>query len=138
MTHGEITRYRDRLYRSTSSIVWPTFSFELFGTTERSNPYRLSIKKSDQVGSYGPDSVWSSWPHSDKRRDSLLQVLDKTENRLDTVVKLLREAEIKMYEKALDSTLEKVLANVVILLGICLATALALWTSFQTTNATVT
>ena len=62
--------------------------------------------------------------------------MDKTESKFDKFVKPIREAEIKAYEKATDSALEKAFANVAFLLGICLATALAPWTSTQTIDAT--
>ncbi|KAF7512843.1 hypothetical protein GJ744_011946 [Endocarpon pusillum] len=101
-----------------SRIKWASFKVELLGITERLNTYASLPKELDQVGL------------------GLLEEQDKTESKLNEFVKLLREAEIKAYEKSTDSALEKVLANIAILLGICLATALAPWTSVQKFDAT--
>ena len=127
--------YKDHLDKTASNIVWTSFNFDLFGTTERSSTYRLPLKDTDQIqdstsGAYRPSLA------DDQRRGFLLIARDKIESKLDKFIKPLREAEIKAYEKAVDSTLEKTLANVVVLFGICLATALAPWTSVQTFNAT--
>lgn len=118
------------------SMVWRTFHFELFGTTECSDTYRALIEKSDKIGSKGADGLFQLWSDDDKRRKTCLKAQDKTESEFDKFVKPPREAEIKAYEKATESALEKALANIVILLGVCLATALAPWTSFQKINAT--
>jgi len=107
----------------------------LFGITERSNTYRLPLKKDDQIGSMEAGAL-VMLPVGDETRESYLIPRDMTESKFDKFVKPLREAEIKAYEKAIDSTLEKTLANVAVLLSICLATALAPWTSVQTFNAT--
>ncbi|KAL9041345.1 MAG: hypothetical protein Q9214_004145 [Letrouitia sp. 1 TL-2023] len=118
------------------SMVWRTFHFELFGTTECSDTYRALTEESDTIGSKGADGLFQLWSDDDKRRKTCLKAQDKTESEFDKFVKPPREAEIKVYEKATESTLEKALANVVILLGICLSTALAPWTSFQKITAT--
>ena len=65
-----------------------------------------------------------------------MERIDTENSEFDKSLKPLLEAEIKLYEKAADSGLEKLLANVANLLGIRFATALAPWTSFQTFNAT--
>ncbi|KAL9615995.1 MAG: hypothetical protein Q9160_009082 [Pyrenula sp. 1 TL-2023] len=77
-----------------------------------------------------------AWTLQQHQTNIYLKASDKTESKLDEFLKPLREAEVKAFEKALDSVLEKSLANVAVLLGICLATALAPWTSIQTSNAT--
>ena len=115
--------YRLHIFDPAKSSLkrdWRSLNFELFGTMERSNTYQKLF----------PFVV------NGKRMESCLKAQDKTESKFDKFVKPLREAEIKVYEKATDSVLEKTLANIAVLLGICLATALAPWTSFQTTNAT--
>ncbi|KAI6081866.1 hypothetical protein F4821DRAFT_248397 [Hypoxylon rubiginosum] len=61
---------------------------------------------------------------------------DKTECQFDKSAKPLREAEIKAYEKSTESVLERTLANVAVLIGICLSTALAPWTSSRTSDPT--
>ena len=102
---------------------------ELFGSTKHSDIYR-SFRR------WGSDRFASEGSKDDKRRDSQFQPQGKVESKFDDFIKPIREAEVKAYEKATDAALEKVLANVAVLLGICLATALAPWTSTQTINAT--
>ncbi|KAL9612773.1 MAG: hypothetical protein Q9167_002658 [Letrouitia subvulpina] len=130
-----VLRYRDRLLTGASDIVWRSLNLELFGPTECLDTYRLLFESSDKIRSE-TNSGPSLWSDDDKRRESHLKAQDKTESKFDKFVKPLREAEIKAYEKALDLVLEKALANVAVLLGICLATALAPWTSVQKNNAT--
>ena len=115
--------WHHKLLRSTGMDL-ARYNFELFGTNEHSYTYHASGKRDEiQTGSrYKP---WSD-----------LVVQDKQESNFDKHVKPLREADIKAYEKATDSALEKTLANVAILLGICLATGLAPWTSISANNAT--
>ncbi|MCJ1465945.1 hypothetical protein MMC07_004564 [Pseudocyphellaria aurata] len=118
--------FRDVAGDAYENLSWTTFNFELFGATERSISYQLHNLSRDENGLWKPaDDTW---------RKSCLEPRDKTESKFDKLVKPLLEAEIKTYEKAADSVLEKALANVAVLLGICLATALAPWTS-QTINA---
>ena len=61
---------------------------------------------------------------------------DQNESKLDKYIKPIRDSEIKAYEKAVDSALEKTLVNVALLLGVSLASAMAPWTSAQASNAT--
>lgn len=119
MTDDLPLRYVYRL-QNQDDTVWTRFSLALFGTAERADTYRTVSPK----GASGSE-----------KRNARLERQDKKESEYDKSVKPLREAEIKLYEKAADSALEKILANVAILLGICFATALAPWTSFQTFNA---
>ena len=65
----------------------------------------------DEIRSTGPNGVNSLWPGDDERRDSHLKAQDKMESKLDKVIKPLSEAEIKVYEKAINTTLEKYLQN---------------------------
>jgi hypothetical protein len=133
--HPTDWKYKGRLDETVSDMVWRNLNLELFGITERSNTYRLPLKKDDQIGSMEAGAL-VMLPVGDETRESYLIPRDMTESKFDKFVKPLREAEIKAYEKAIDFTLEKTLANVAVLLSICLATALALWTSVQTFNAT--
>ena len=129
----------DRWDKTISEIVpvpWKVFNLKLFGATECSDTYHLLVEPSDNVDSVGKADRLSPWPDNDERCGIPLKAGSKTESEVDKVVNPQREAEIKAYEKAADSALEKILANIVVLLGICLATALAPWTSFRTTNAT--
>lgn len=127
--------YLDQPHTDMSDIVWTSFSLELFGTMELSDTYRV-LTEADQMGSGGNDKVISAQSADNRRRESHLKARDKTESTFDKFVKPLREAEIKAYEKATDAALEKALANVAVLLGICLATALAPWTSTHSIDAT--
>ena len=134
--------YRHHLHKvkgastmSASTMDWRSLNLELFGTMERSNTYRV-LEDSDRIGYWEADGVFSMLSVDDKRRQSNLKKRDKTESKFDKFIKPLRETEIKAYEKATDSALEKTLANVAVLLGICLATALAPWTSTQKIDAT--
>ena len=120
MTDGIPHRYVHRLEKEDDT-VWTRFSLTLFGPAERADTYG-TIPAKDVSGS--------------EKRNARLVRQDKKESEYDKSVKPLREAEVKLYEKYADSALEKILANVAILLGVCFATALAPWTSFQTYNAT--
>lgn len=75
------------------------------------------------------------WYH---RRDAPIWLLRKHhgESKFDKFMKPRREAELKSYEKATESALDKTLANVAVMIGICLAGALAPWTSPRTADAT--
>ncbi|CAF9915309.1 MAG: hypothetical protein HETSPECPRED_002359 [Heterodermia speciosa] len=117
-----------QLSSKAKKIVWTRFNLELFGTTERSDTYR-------RVRWYGVDKGKQSSPtrgSNSKIIACYLTPKSSVESDIDKYFKPLREAEIKVYEKATESALEKVLANVAILLGVCLATALAPWTSTRT------
>ena len=108
--------YREHLRPGLYDMIWRSFDFELFGRMELLDTYQDLTKGNNPIGSQ-------------------LRVRDKIECSFDKFVKPRREAETKAYEKATDSTLEKVLANVAGLLAICLATALAPWNSIQTISA---
>lgn len=156
--------YKDKRIFNTLE-VWISLDLELFGTTERSDTYRLPIRLDDVIEYYPkihdfeelPDGdprrrydglvelsredlirkyTVEKLPDGDPRREFNLITRDKTESKFEKLVKPLREAEIKAYEKSIDSTLEKTLANVAVLFSICVATALAPYTSVQTFNAT--
>ena len=109
---------RDYPVPDSTDIVWASFDSELFGTMERLDTYTHR-----KIAGNNPIM-------------SRLRAQDKVESKFDKFVKPIREAELKAYEKVTDSALEKVLANVAVLLGICLATALAPWNSAQTISAT--
>jgi hypothetical protein len=113
-----------------------SLNLQLFGTTERLDTYRVA-GGSDKMGSRMTNSGYSMLSSADNKRPGYyLKTRDKAESKFDKVVKPLRETEIKAYEKATDIVLEKVLANVAVLLGICLATALAPWTSIKKIDST--
>ena len=106
--------YLGHIQPGSNIMVWTSLDFELFGTTERSDTYQ--------------DEIIAGVPRA--------KAQDKIESKFDNFVKPIREAEVKAYEKATDAALEKTLANVAVLLAICLATALAPWNSAQTISAT--
>jgi len=121
--------------------IWTRLSLELFGTTERSEIYQLLLLDECEPNSQGTDKEKTLATLSPPDNDgwwSHLKAGVITSSMFDRFVKPLRDAELKAYEKATESALEKTLANVAVLLGICLATALAPWTSVQTFNATNT
>jgi hypothetical protein len=55
--------------------------------------------------------------------------LPTTKSTMEKFAKPLRESEIKTLEKATEAALDRVLSNVVLVLGICLANGLAPWSS---------
>lgn len=134
--HNKPLGYRDQLKPDSSQMFWTSFDFELFGTTEHAETYQNLTDGDDQIGSCDESNVFSEWSLNDKRRGSHLKAREKIESKFDNFVKPIREAEINAYEKATDSTLDRALANVAVLLTICLATAFAPWNSAQTTSAT--
>lgn len=115
--HNDPKFYREHLRPDLCDMVWRGFDFELFGRMELLDTYQDLTKGNNPIGSQ-------------------LRARNKIECGFDKFLKPIREAEIKAYEKATDSALEKALANVTVLLAICLATALAPWNSIQTISAT--
>ena len=127
--------YRDRLSQHASRMDWRSFNLNLLGTTERLDAWRVMNEEIDKPGKQEADGVFTVRSHDDKRWDSHLKARNETESEFDKSLKPRRDEQIKAYEKATEAALEKILANVAVLLGIILATALAPWTSFQTRNA---
>lgn len=109
--------------------MWATLDLELFGKTERSENYSLCTlpgrcrDENVGIGNLSGRSFLKIGPVH-------------PESDFDAFNKPVRDAEIKAYEKTAEATLEKMLANVAALLGICLATALAPWTSVDKNDAT--
>ncbi|KAI0407344.1 hypothetical protein F4802DRAFT_18244 [Xylaria palmicola] len=68
--------------------------------------------------------------------DQLYKDMGAMESTLEENLKPILESEIKVLEKAAEATLERTMANVAILLGICLVTGLSPWTSTKSTDAT--
>ena len=132
MTHRTCRLRGGPVDPNSSDLVWTTFHFELFGITERADTY---TEGGDPMGS-NDESVVLSERSDDEIRGFHIKARDRIESKFDEFVKPIREAEMKAYEKATESALEKALANVAVLLGICLATALAPWSSIQTISAT--
>lgn len=134
--------YLDDLLEEAPSEVWATLDLELFGKAERSHIYQLLFKGTDNVGSRvflsDGSRKWTRWADNDKRRQSHLKARSaaRIESDFDKFTKPVRDAELKAYEKYVETVLEKMLANVAALLGICLATALAPWTSTEKSDAT--
>ncbi|KAI1311676.1 hypothetical protein F5Y03DRAFT_409944 [Xylaria venustula] len=60
------------------------------------------------------------------------------ESSLEKKVKPVLESEVKFFEKAAEAALERTLANIAVLLGICIATGLSPWTSTKSMDATST
>ncbi|KAK6083087.1 hypothetical protein SCUP234_03915 [Seiridium cupressi] len=53
-------------------------------------------------------------------------------------VKLYIDSEVKGFEKTAEASLDRTLASVAVILGVCLAPGLVSWTSVKTTDATNT
>ncbi|KAI0197454.1 hypothetical protein EV127DRAFT_466037 [Xylaria flabelliformis] len=68
----------------------------------------------------------------------LFQTLATTKSLLEKKIKPVLESEVKVFEKSAEAALERTLANIAILLGICLSTGLSPWTSIKSTDATST
>ncbi|KAI1244036.1 hypothetical protein MGN70_013904 [Eutypa lata] len=62
--------------------------------------------------------------------------LEPVDSVVNKVIAPVQEKEIEVLEKAAESGLDRVLANIVIMLGICLANGLAPWTSVQSSEST--
>ncbi|KAF7503560.1 hypothetical protein GJ744_003633 [Endocarpon pusillum] len=112
-----------------------SFIFRLFGMTERSDTYQVPEKSEREIARAGAEKPEEFSPDDEDERYYLM-AQKKEESKFDQCVKPSREAEIKAYEKAADAALEKTLANVAVLLGICLSTALAPWASTEKIDAT--
>ena len=137
MTAGGISRDPDQF--DSSDKIWTSFNSELFGIMEHLDTYY--VDEIEPRGLLDTDNVVAELLANDVERAPHLRAphlvaRHKTESNYAKFVKPIREAEIKAYEKATDSALEKALANIAVLLGICLATALAPWSSIQTISAT--
>ncbi|KAG8163837.1 hypothetical protein KVR01_005755 [Diaporthe batatas] len=121
--------------------VWATLGLELFGKSERLHTYhpiyRINFREVTKR-QYGTERRMF-WDLHDKRCQAHVREWynGKTgPSAFDKITKPVREAELKAYEKAAEAVLEKTLANTAAMLGICLATALAPWTSTDNTDAT--
>ena len=132
----EYRHYRMFLKDNTGhrGLVWTKFESELFGTTASVQTYQV-LQPSDEIHNL-PDSAGGVWAPDDKRRDFHVKEMPQNESSFDKLMKTVRDTELKIYEKATESTLDKVLANVAVSLGVCLATALAPWTSTHKADAT--
>ncbi|KAJ2974723.1 hypothetical protein NQ176_g5905 [Zarea fungicola] len=63
---------------------------------------------------------------------------ETVEKTAEELLKSMIDAEVKALEKAADSGLEKILANVIVLLGLCLSTGLAPWTTIRSQESIAT
>lgn len=110
------------LPKSEDSPVLMAFTHEILGTTQRLETYKLQ-KDQPRLGQVFEIA-------------SLREESESHESSLDKFIKPQRETELKAYEKAAESALDRTLANVAVLVGICLAGALAPWTSPQASSST--
>lgn len=130
---------------------WSSIRLQLFGKTNR--PYNYALGGVD--GSLEFLENRHLEPHRDgnciqsKRADdghddnpklprSFLAESDRYGEESEFDIGPARGPEIKAYEKAAEAILEKIYANVIALLGICLTSALAPWTSMMDTNDATT
>lgn len=137
--HGWANGDADRkalVSREGSDVVWTSFDLDLFGAAQLSNTYRFVNPTSDRMASYEEGRGFQILPADFVRKRCILKKRDKAESNVEKVLKADWEAEIKSLEKATESGLDRVLFNVVVMLGICLATGLTPWTSYRSTDAT--
>ncbi|KAI1739483.1 hypothetical protein F4680DRAFT_448861 [Xylaria scruposa] len=69
---------------------------------------------------------------------TFFETAETTQSLVENKIKPILESEVKVLEKSAEATLERAQANITILLGICLSTGLAPWTSTKLTDATST
>lgn len=113
------------------------FKCDLIGSTKHSESYVSLHPKRRQPGKKGPSSDMS-----EEQKDASMQLFSLEETTINSVaeddMKPVLDAEVKAFEKAGESGLDRVLANVIVILGICLSTGLAPWTSVQSQDSTAT
>lgn len=91
----------------------------------------------DKLGGSSQD-VSANWEGTYSDPKIFLKDWEGPKTTAEDDLKPLIDVEIKALEKAAESGLEKQLANVIILLGICLSTGLAPWTTIQSKDSTAT
>ncbi|KAI0547617.1 hypothetical protein F4679DRAFT_597462 [Xylaria curta] len=66
----------------------------------------------------------------------LVEMPEIIESLVEKKIKPILEFEVEVLDKSAETTLERVQANIAIIVGICLSTGLAPWTSIKSTDAT--
>lgn len=119
------------------------FSCQLLGTIATSNLYRSSNDKAFRgsrayfehgVGLNRFSAVNLDNELSNPSRFHKSEFKKTAEEHLKTMI----DSEVKTLEKAAESGLEKLLANVIVILGICLSTGLAPWTTVRSQESVAT
>lgn len=120
--------------RNSLEHKWATLNLELFGKSKQSFTYPF-------LGGEDDMSFESRMEFRQQFEDGALRSLireDTSESKRDLFefVNAVRDAKIKEYEMITEFALDKVLANIIVMLGICLGTGLASWTSAVKNDAT--
>ncbi|KAI0974866.1 hypothetical protein F4678DRAFT_457980 [Xylaria arbuscula] len=76
--------------------------------------------------------------HQSELADPFFDDVELVESILEKKIKVVLESEIKIFEKSAEAALDRTMASIAILLGICLATGLSPWTSTKSADATST
>ncbi|KAI1871524.1 uncharacterized protein JN550_004518 [Neoarthrinium moseri] len=122
-----------------------TYSSEVLGELKVERIFQTCFRTKD--GIYVMDQNPSNYPRSlmgpnvrYHRRDDVCCVheLEKAEESIDKDIHAAYEVEIKVFEKATEAAADRVAANVLVILGIILATGLSPWTSNQLVDSTST
>lgn len=121
------------------------FDCELLGTIKTAEIYRSCNNQSwrgnkaefDPADGFGQNDITNFEPVYSNPR-----VFHKDDAKIKTnaedALKLMIDMEVKALEKAAESGLEKLLANGIVILGICLSTGLAPWTTIRSQESVAT
>ncbi|KAI1133305.1 hypothetical protein F5Y10DRAFT_287702 [Nemania abortiva] len=142
--------------RSNPYSVFHTFQGILMGEITVKRMYRNIFLESHprviavpihRIGSHtsGTEFLWPKKESPDRTDPKIPTVksgalffreFDSVKSAFTNQIKPLMDSEIKTFEKAAELGLERIMANIVILLGICLATGLASLTNVPSIDAT--
>lgn len=120
-----VSEYPVELRHFQCDILGLTKTVQLYSSGLREEPSEHHVG-SNQLADIGEDKV-----------AHLFQKVDHKTTAEDDMKPML-ESEVKALEKAGESCLDRVLANVFLILGICLSTGLAPWTTVQSAESTAT
>ncbi|KAK8006885.1 hypothetical protein PG989_000875 [Apiospora arundinis] len=111
-----------------------SFQFELSGELKPSKTLKI-IKSGSDAQAEGSNNTAPKGAAPGPASTSPVQFTQSTEaaeSKACAYIEALRKKDVTALEKTADGCLEKVLANVVVLLGVCLAATLAPWTRATT------
>jgi hypothetical protein len=130
----EMEREDLHLRRFSCDLLGPTkvleayWSSEVFAFIES----RLGILRSFYIGDRMPEI-------DDHRIFPVLQPTRlKFESTAEDDIKPMLDIEVKSFEKSGEAGLDRILANIIVILGVCLSTGLASWTTVQSQDSTAT
>lgn len=126
--------FRATTLRNSFKHRWATLNLELFGESKQSFTYPFLKDENDM--SFDSLKVFKEKSDDGALKSLIREDLPEPKRDLFGFVNTVRDAKIKEYERSTESALEKVLANITVMLGICLGTGLASWTSDVKNDAT--